>query len=110
MTRRRIKHREKTIKGVGYKGLACAVVQQAVIDYKNADTSLMELIRIREFFKSKWFCCLCELDGERILTRLDKYRERKGYVDISVIIRNRIANGTYSNGLEHVGSARDKES
>ena len=93
----------------GWEALGCAIVQQAIKDYRDKDTTIVELIRIREFFNSRWFKCLCGLDGEVILSNLDKYREKKGYVDITVILRNRLANDYYYNHARYLARVRDKK-
>lgn len=93
----------------GWEALCCAIVQQAIKDYKDKETSVTELIRIREFFLSRWFRFLCSLDADIILSRLDKYRERKGYVDINIILRNRLTNGYYYNHAKYLAYIRNKK-
>ena len=53
----------------GYKELAAAIVQRAVIDYKtalkNQDNSV--IYSLERFFRSAWFEVLSECDGEVLM-------------------------------------------
>ena len=93
----------------GWEALGCAIVQQAIKDYKSKETRVAELIRIREFFLSRWFRFLCAMDGEAILSMLDKYRRRKGYVDITVILRDRLAGDYYYHRAMYLARRRNKK-
>ena len=97
------------LKYTGWEALGYAIVYQAIKDYKQSDTSVRELLKIREFFDSSWFRRLCDYDADEIVARLDKFRERKGYVDINVIIRNRRANGYNINRVKRLDRIRNKK-
>ena len=97
------------LKYTGWSALAYAIVYQAIKDYKQGDTSISELIDIREFFGSRWFQQLCEYDAEEIVARLDRYRERMGYVDITVVIRRRDANGYNISRAKRMARLRNKK-
>ena len=97
------------LKYTGWEALAYAIVYQAIKDYKQFDTSVRELIDIREFFESAWFRRLCEYDAEEIVARLDKYREKMGYVDIRVIIRRRRTGNYYFNHSQYLDRSRNKK-
>ena len=76
---------------VGYEALACAIVKQAVEDYKTADdiingrrkistetyanryTSIPEAVKaeVVRFFRGQWFGVLCDIPGERIIKHLE---------------------------------------
>ena len=53
----------------GYKELAAAIVERAVIDYKtalkNQDNSV--IYSLERFFRSAWFEVLSECDGEVLM-------------------------------------------
>lgn len=97
------------LKYTGWSALGYAIVYQAIKDYKQYDTSIRDLIEIREFFNSSWFRRLCDYDNEEILARLDKYRERMGYVDINVIIRRRDAYGYNISRAKRLDRIRNKK-
>lgn len=104
---RQRKMRKNVLPCVGWPGLASAIIQQAIKDYKSFDTSLIELARIRDFFKSKWFQFLCGMDGEDILLRLDKYREGRGCVDIRGVLRTGRLNGRNVGIFKRLDDDRD---
>lgn len=59
-----------------YNDLASAIVQQAVLDYKDPVTSRRERESIEEFFDSKWCNELLgdfPLDGKEIINVLGGY-------------------------------------
>jgi len=97
------------LKYTGWEALGYAIVYQAIKDYKQSDTSISELIKIREFFESAWFRKLCEYDADKVIARLDKYRENMGYVDIRVVIRRRRANNHHFNHLKYLDRIRNKK-
>ena len=97
------------LKYTGWEALGYAIVYQAIKDYKQSDTSIRELLDIREFFESAWFRRLCEYDSEEIIARLDKYRERMGYVDIPGVIRRRRANDYYFSHSRYLDRNRNKK-
>lgn len=56
----------------GYKQLAAAIVERAVIDYRVAlkrydDAGINHLER---FFRSEWFMILSDLDGEMLMSKV----------------------------------------
>ena len=59
---------------IGLEELAVAVVQQAVIDYKEAvkTNKKKEIIKIEKFFKSKYGAILTLGNAEYILNRVKK--------------------------------------
>ena len=72
----------------GHKALAMAIVQMAVHDYENAIVKLdkdpldqeakSEYFRTVRFFKSGWYCLLCEIPGEFIMEQIrDKLRKAR---------------------------------
>ena len=63
-----------------YENLACAIILQAVKDYrvarkklkhypKNKDAKLM-VEDLERFFRSDWYASLTSIDGEMLLTKL----------------------------------------
>lgn len=79
--------------GRAYEKLAAAIVMQAVKDYKQAYAILKGARRrssvkfqyeqvlsdCKRFFRSEWFCQLCEYDGERLMQRCEEnYLKRNG--------------------------------
>ena len=64
----------------GWSELAEAIILQAVKDYRDTNTQLLEKPKdstllsqraeLEEFFLSSWFAVLTNLDGERLLQRL----------------------------------------
>ena len=80
----------KAVEEVGYEALACAIVKQAVDDYRYAEQILNGSRRISEesysnrmasraewvqeevkrFFKGKWYANICDIPGEVILKKL----------------------------------------
>lgn len=70
-----------------YKGLACAIVEQAAVDYRNilyridfdletgvkpSRPTFFGLMEIQRFFKSEWCEFLCGIDGWDILSSLNR--------------------------------------
>lgn len=65
-----------------YQGLANAIIIQAAKDYRKAKEVLRRVPRhegalkvkaeIERFFKSDWFKCLTDLDGEMLMRKLQK--------------------------------------
>lgn len=58
----------------GYKELAAAIVESAMLDYKIAYASGDEgaIKELRRFFRSDWFCFLSDLDGEVIMAQIER--------------------------------------
>lgn len=59
---------------IGFKALACAVVEKAIDDYIDAlaKNDKYEIGNIELFFKSQWCYELCGLDGNYIITEVKK--------------------------------------
>lgn len=62
----------------GYTELANAIIIQAVKDYRRASSPQMRR-EIKRFFLSDWFMVLSNVDGKRILKRLEQERGVKKY-------------------------------
>ena len=62
---------------LGWEGLAAAIVQQACKDYKASDSPKWLIEDVKKFFRSEWFKCITDINGEALLTRLQQYREHK---------------------------------
>ena len=62
----------------GYKQLAAAIVEKAVVDYRTALKTYDDsgIKRLEKFFKSEWFMMLSDLNG-KILIRMVKGMEAK---------------------------------
>lgn len=93
----RVAANHKTSEEVGYSALACAIVKQAVDDYRyaaqvlNGSSKVSEesysnrmasraewvLEDITRFFRGKWYGILCDIPGEVILKKLCE-EKRKG--------------------------------
>ena len=77
--------------GRAYEKLAAAIVMQAVKDYKQAYAILKGARRrssvkfqyeqvlsdCKRFFRSEWFCQLCEYDGERLMKQCEENYYKK---------------------------------
>lgn len=57
-----------------YKNLAHAIIEQAVIDYKNNPNMRAE---VRRFIKSQYFEGISDLEAKPILDYLDKIDKKK---------------------------------
>ncbi len=65
---------------IGYKELACAIVEKAISDYRKALRKLKadtnnelagkQADECESFFKSKWFDTLCNVDGLLIIDKI----------------------------------------
>lgn len=84
-----------------------AIISQAIKDYKAKDTSYIEMKRLREFFKSKWFGKLSDLNGDYILRKLDDYRRMKGYGIVSSSYRGWYFGDINIDSVNAVDSNRD---
>ena len=69
-----------------YEKLAVAIIEQAAKDYIKAYRALLrhptrenkrETERIEQFFRSQWFSCLSELDGDYFINRIQKMEKKK---------------------------------
>ena len=56
-----------------YEKLAQAIIIQAVRDYRNCCSYQMRC-SIERFFRSDWFMVLTNLDGEKLITKLQEER------------------------------------
>lgn len=58
----------------GYKELAAAIVESAMLDYKIAYASGDEgaIKELRRFFRSDWFDFLSDLDGEVLMAQIER--------------------------------------
>lgn len=58
----------------GYKELAAAIVESAMLDYKIAYASGDEgaIKELRRFFRSDWFDILSDLDGEVLMAQIER--------------------------------------
>lgn len=60
----------------GIDNLRCAVVEQAVKDYKalltgkKLPTSDCNISELERFFRSDWYKTLCDYDGERLMSQI----------------------------------------
>lgn len=64
----------------GYEDLANAIILQAAKDYRaarcklkknpNNHTAQTEIDSVERFFRSKWYRCLTEIDGEMLIKKL----------------------------------------
>ena len=63
----------------GYRGLADAIILQAVDDYRKAAHGKARGLQkeIELFFRSGWFLVLSDVDPEKIIQRLKKEAENK---------------------------------
>ena len=93
----------------GWKGLAGAIVDQAIKDYKGKSTSYRELCRIKLFLLSDWCIDFLNIDGEYIIRKLDEYRREKGYVVISINDRGGFTRSRGDTGGTAVDPRRDKK-
>ncbi len=66
----------------GYTNLANAIIIQAVTDYRKAKAELKRnprsdrakdvIVSVVRFFRSEWYRQLTAIDGERLISRLNK--------------------------------------
>lgn len=66
----------------GYRLLAARIVATAAEDYKNAvqrlnqnpwdDAARSEFITLRNFFHSEWFHDLADVDGDKLMDRIEE--------------------------------------
>ena len=66
----------------GYEMLAAAVVERAVLDYRQAQENIRAkynvldaqnmIRRLDQFFRSEWFRILSDLDGEELVEMMRK--------------------------------------
>lgn len=68
--------------GVGYKGLANAIVYNAAIEYRYAlrsksDREKWKLAGLRNFFLSDWYKTLCSIDGATLMRKIEAQVERE---------------------------------
>ena len=66
----------------GYEMLAAAVVERAVLDYRQAQENIRAkynvldaqnmIRRLERFFRSEWFGILSDLDGENLIEMMRK--------------------------------------
>ena len=68
-----------------YMALANAIIEKAVEDYRNPK-HYQERTAIKNFFLSKWFSVLTEIDGKTLLNKLD---EERGAEHVKSYRRNR---------------------
>lgn len=75
-------NRSKAVKGDPYENLANAIIMQAVSDYRSALRQYRrhgkpnrEMMECEKFFRSQWFGCLTEVDGEYLIRKI---REEAG--------------------------------
>lgn len=93
----RVAANHKTSEEVGYSALACAIIKQAVDDYRYAEGIINGSRQVKEesysyrmagraewvqdeitrFFKGQWYGILCDIPGEVILKKLCE-EKRKG--------------------------------
>ena len=86
----RVAANHKTSEEVGYSALACAIIKQAVDDYRYAEGIINGSRQVKEesysnrmegraewvkeevtrFFKGQWYGILCDIPGEVILKKL----------------------------------------
>lgn len=61
------------------KPISCAIVEQAVKDYRAAKRKYRnsaEIASLRRFFRSDWFRTLTNVDGEYLIRMLDEEAKR----------------------------------
>lgn len=66
----------------GYEKLAMAIVEMAVLDYKEAlehfskdpwdNAARAQIKKLRRFFNSGYFTLLCDLDPEMLMRRIEE--------------------------------------
>ena len=66
----------------GYERLAMAIVEMAVLDYKEAlehfskdpwdNAARAQIKKLRRFFNSSYFTLLCDLDPEMLMRRIEE--------------------------------------
>ncbi len=70
----------------GAKALACAIVNQALLDYKfevsvlrrnkflsyRAKEAVANIRELRRFFRSEWYAALCDVPGEDVIREMEK--------------------------------------
>ena len=58
----------------GYKELAAAIVERALLDYRTACISknYKDKEELRRFFRSDWFDVLSDLDGEVLMAQIER--------------------------------------
>ncbi|MDO5396886.1 MAG: hypothetical protein Q4G33_03055 [bacterium] len=65
-----------------YELLANAIVVQAAKDYMRAKSQIVRN-EVKNFFLSDWFSILTNMDGRRILKKLEKERQKKRHREVS---------------------------
>lgn len=60
--------------GVGYVGLANAIVYNAAMEYKRAIqfNKECEIANLKRFFRSNWYKTLCTIDADYLMRELEK--------------------------------------
>lgn len=70
----------------GAKALGCAIVNQALLDYKcevnflrsnhlvsdRAREAVANIRELRRFFRSEWYAALCDVPGEDVISEMEK--------------------------------------
>ena len=70
----------------GAKALACAIVNQALLDYKcetaflrsshlvsgRSREAVTNIMALRRFFRSEWYAALCDVPGEDVISEMEK--------------------------------------
>lgn len=72
----RIAESEEVYMYDAYSKLANAIILKAVSDYRSSGSQRTQN-EIKRFFRSEWFEALTDLDGEKIIKKLEQERNGK---------------------------------